>query len=380
MTASSDRAGHSPLPTIATVLCAVYAGGVLGFFVLRTCPLPAPPTLSALNYAAPFLFGPLVLILPLAFVSGTRPAIALALAVLALFLVLYGPFFLPRSEAVPPLEGGPLSAMSFNLGFKELQPQQNLIAIAGEAADIVAVEELTPLAAQAFHKGLAELYPYTVLTDMDTGLLSRYPIRRSEFFQPAGTVRPALHAVLDVNGTSLEVIVVHPQPPSAVYWPGTHVPIGIDDQGLNRQIVAIAGRAAALPGPVLVMGDFNMSTDSPAYNAMAAVLRDSFREAGWGLGFTFPRNLSIDNLTLVGPLIRIDYIFHSEALYTEESRVVCQGGSDHCYLTARFRFVANTVRHASVRSSRLHTQPRTFDWTHRLLHSNRVHSWVPCCR
>ncbi len=322
------------------ILSLVYDGGVLGFFAARAFLLPAsPPPIAAINYGVPFLFAPLVIALPLAALSRSRAAVLVTLAVLVLAVALYGPFFTPRFTAPPPLTGGPLTAMAFNLGADNPQPAQNVAAIAKQQADVVAVEEVIPLTARALRAGLAGLYPYMLLEPgRDTGILSRYPIVASEVFRPAGFGREAVQATLDVNGTPVQVIVVHPEPPLAVQPPGWPVPIGLDTAELERQIAAIAERAATLSGPVVVLGDFNMSDQSPGYSQLRAVLRDSFREAGTGFGFTFPIAQPGGG---PGPLTRIDYIFYSRALYVEQADVVCEGGSDHCYVVARLRRVAS---------------------------------------
>lgn len=326
----------SPLWWIAVPLCLAYAAAMFAFLALRFLLAVWPPSLVLLSTLGPFLYAPLILLLPLALLSRARPAIAATLAVLALFLITYLPFFLPRSGSAPALAGAPITAMTFNLGAFRSSGEQLARAIESADADIVAVQELIPATAAGLREGLAGCYPYQVIdTHLATsGLLSRYPILESAWFQPAGRGRPALHATLDVDGVPIQVIVVHLQPPGIDWSDRLPLPVGVDDHDAQAQVSDIATRAAALPGPVLVLGDFNLSDQSRAYTLMVASLHDAFREAGWGFGHTFPNNVEIAGIRVPQPLIRIDYVFHNDALYARQASVGCLGGSDHCYVVA----------------------------------------------
>ena len=74
------------------------------------------------------------------------------------------------------------------------------------------------------------------------------------------------------------------------------------------------------PYPVIICGDFNDTPLSYAYHQISKDLKDSFVNAGYGLGNTFAGNL---------PPIRIDFIFHSLSLTSYEFKVHTTGLSDH---------------------------------------------------
>lgn len=326
-------------PGPIAALCLLYAAGLLGFFAVRALLPYRPPLLALLDAATPFLFTPLILTLPLAILSRRRRAAILAgLAPLGLFAMLYGPLFLPRPRPPATPNAVPLSVMTFNLWAEQGQVDAQLAAIAGEDADVVAVQELVGQTAEALQTKLADSYPYTIL-DLGkgtNGLLSRYPIVKSEWFQPGEIWRPAIHAVLDVHGTPVHVFVVHPMPPGFTWHDHWHLPTGLTDQSRQeRQMAGIAERVAALDEPVVVMGDLNTSDRSRAYATLAAVLIDAHREAGRGFGFTFPYGIQLPRGRLPGPFVRLDYVFHSPDLYAEQVHVGCGAGSDHCYLVAR---------------------------------------------
>ena len=85
----------------------------------------------------------------------------------------------------------------------------------------------------------------------------------------------------------------------------------------------------SVEGPQLVTGDFNQTEWSPSYPLVTAELRDSFREAGWGFGHTFPSTLSWARWDISLPLLRIDYIFHSGELLAQDARVGPASRSQH---------------------------------------------------
>jgi len=325
---------------LAIAFCVTHAAGVLVFFVLRTFLPRWPWPLALLNNFLPFFFAPLLLTLPFAMLTRSKKTLVTSLVVLSLFAVLYGPFFLPRLRPAGASGDETLAVMSFNIYYNHPDPEQAIAAIAAENADIVALQELLPFTAELLRQRLSDRYPYMVLEPglSSTGLLSRYPILHSEWFQPAGVGRPTIHAVLDVNGRPLHVLSVHPPPPSLSHRPGRWLPVvpdGFSDEGGERQVAGIARRVAAMDGPVLALGDFNMTDQTPAYARMTPLLKDAFREAGWGFGFTFPHGERVGRLPLPGPLVRLDYVFHSDDLYAGRAQVRCRGGSNHCYLVVQ---------------------------------------------
>ncbi len=336
MPASAGPSRRSPAYWPVTALCLVYAAEVGSFFALRILLPEWPATLLLASYVAPFFFTPLLALVPLAFLSRSRMAQAGCLAVLSLFLLVYGPRFVPRLPGAPASTGKALTVMTFNLGPNRSQPAQLVSAIRAAGADVVAVQELFPAAGNALQDGLADRYPFTILPPApgSTGLLSRCPIIQHEWFRPAGFGRTALRATLDVDGTPWTVFVVHPLPPHLSRCGTCRLPYRVDDGERERQVEDIAGRAAAVAGPVLIVGDLNMSEQSRAYDILAGRFGDAFREGGWGLGLTFPNGLQVGQLWVPLPFVRIDYIFHSADLRAAGSYVGCRGSSDHCYLVA----------------------------------------------
>lgn len=327
---------------LAIAFCLTHAVGVLGFFVLRALLPRWPPPLALVNSFVPFLFAPLVLTLPLALLARSRVAFIAGLALLGLFVIAYGTFFLPRLQPAVASADGSLKVMTFNLQYDHPQPEQVIAVIESENADVVAVQELTDSTAELLRQRLSALYPHLMLDPemSTTGLLSRYPFLDSQWFRMAKGGYPAPHVAVEVNGRPIHVLAVHPPPPRPSWLVRRQVPSGIWEDERDRQIAGVAQRVAALEGTVVVLGDLNATDQSRSYVQMAALLKDAYREAGWGFGFTFPHGARIGQLPLPGPLVRIDYVFHSDDLYAEDARVRCEGGSNHCYLVVKLGLVS----------------------------------------
>jgi endonuclease/exonuclease/phosphatase (EEP) superfamily protein YafD len=98
-------------------------------------------------------------------------------------------------------------------------------------------------------------------------------------------------------------------------------------------LVELARRAR----PVIIAGDANSAPLNESYKILARELRDSWREAGFGLGHTFPGSTipGSDRPRLgrwyVPPwLARIDYVFHSPDWVTLGARLArVDSVSDH---------------------------------------------------
>lgn len=261
----------------------------------------------------------------------TRAALAILILLAGLFLLTQP--VLPQAPAVWPAKGErPISAMTFNLGLSLTQPELLAQSIAVEQADIVAVQELTTRSAAVLAAELAADYPYQIsdIAIASTGFFSKLPILDYQWLYPPGG-RPFLHVVVDKDGTDWHIFPIHFYPPGITWLEPFGLPRGIIEADLEREVTYLLQQVAVVSEPVVVLGDFNMSDQSRAYERMSASLQDSFREAGFGLGRTFPNNFRLAGVRLPFPLLRIDYVFHSSHLATTSARVNCiEGQSDHC--------------------------------------------------
>jgi vancomycin resistance protein VanJ len=209
-----------------------------------------------------------------------------------------------------------------------------MVAVIREAnADIVALQEMSPAAAERFDSALADLYPYRALHPADSpyhgrGILSRYPIA-DDYSWPVEYPIPVRleRAKIDLDGTTITVYNMHAPPSQPIFGQG------IDLEPRREQIAALMDQVAGDSGAVLVMGDFNTSDMEDNYARITAQLADSFHEVGWGLGFTNPDwswENSREGLAFIPPYQRVDYVFHNTFFQPVEARVwPTSGGSDH---------------------------------------------------
>ncbi len=94
------------------------------------------------------------------------------------------------------------------------------------------------------------------------------------------------------------------------------------------QADTLAARIAASPHPAIVCGDFNDTPSSYAYRRIAHRLRDSFREAGHGYGYTYRGFFN---------LLRIDYMLHSRSMECVDYASPSFDNSDHNPVAVKLR-------------------------------------------
>jgi endonuclease/exonuclease/phosphatase family metal-dependent hydrolase len=154
-----------------------------------------------------------------------------------------------------------------------------------------------------------------------TALLSRYPILSVENTRlprlPGDEPRGLLHAVLDVDDTSLSAYVVHLQHTSAT--------------ARLSQMATIQRIVTADPLPKIVGGDFNTTPGSAVMGVARSFASDTWTAVGTGPGLTVPR---------VAPRRRIDYLLQT-GLVPQDMRVLTPPVSDHRALWARLALDAS---------------------------------------
>ena len=142
------------------------------------------------------------------------------------FFVLFGELFLPglRSfhvdlSAIDP-SATRLKVMTWNLnGDYSADRQPQIDEIRDSGADIIAIQELSQDTSSLIDAKLADIYPYRILKPMEvagTGLLSKFPIKSQDVFQPAVDSFYFTKAVLDINGVPITVFSAHPPPPISI--------------------------------------------------------------------------------------------------------------------------------------------------------------------
>ncbi len=259
------------------------------------------------------------------------PLIALQVPALIAFLALYGPLILPHSLAAETggNPGAALRVATYNTLSVRSDPVRVVETVAALDADLVGLQELGPRHADRMAGRLAAEYPYQALHPLlpvhGVGLLSRYPIRETEVIRLLPDSMLSLRAVVEVDGAPVTVFVTHPSPPRNAFSPLTY-----DSTRRDREIgILLDDHLNGIAGPLIVMGDFNMTDQSDTYRAVDDRLDDAFRQAGRGMGFTYPATLK-PALRVVAGLVRIDYIWHDAHFTALDAWPGPDGGtSDH---------------------------------------------------
>lgn len=315
-----------------------YPVALLGLIALHLVVPQRGGVLALTQIFAPYLFMPLLALVPFAFLRGTMP-LRVALSACA---VAFGALFLPR--IAPPVVAPTPGALQFTALTWNVEAGGNPEAIReillAKKPDIAAFQEVEwrPLEGDT---ELARLYPHRSVQpphDATSGMvmLSKFPMLEASVPQvdPSLWERPRLlQARLEVGGQVLNVVTVHPSPAGRRCRLSLCYDAALRDSRLSaiRTLIepAIQNREV-----VLLMGDFNTTEREPAYWDVSRGLQDSHKAAGTGIGNTWgPHWLRSRGLAL----LRIDYIFAGPRLRPLQAIVDCSDtSSDHCPLLTKF--------------------------------------------
>lgn len=191
--------------------------------------------------------------------------------------------------------------------------------------DFFVICELTPSWERELEP-LREYYPHAALRpapkDDDgfgIGIYSRIPMRDAQIQQLDGIGWPSAVATLSLAEGPLKLIGTHAPPPSNPR----------DASKRNAQMLAVAQRAASSGGHVLLLGDLNCTSWSPAFADLLheGKLRDS--RYGFGLQPSWPT---------MNPLLRItiDHCLVSPQIVVHKRWIGPDLGSDHFPVIVEF--------------------------------------------
>ena len=265
-----------------------------------------------LQWAALALAGCLILA-----ATGHAGWAALAFLVAAIQVLLCAPFLKSRPPPPPPVErapSAPLRLAAINVWYRNHQFQRVIDFIARERPDVVLLAEVTAEWEQALAPLNAD-YAHRCTTRGRRGtgllLLSRWPMQAA-VLPGFSDVEPAVSATLRVNERSVQVLSVH-----------TSWPLGPASSALrDRQLALIGEFARSHTGPLIVLGDLNVSPFSRHLQALLAGgnLRSAAHDCGWQP--TWP--------TFLPPAgIQIDHALTGAGVFVTAFRRGSPVGSDH---------------------------------------------------
>jgi vancomycin resistance protein VanJ len=338
----------------------LYSLGLLLYLIIRFTLGDRYWPLAMLNNFAPFYFLPLLISLVLFLIVRARRSAAFASILLAIALVWFGPRFIPKAQAAS--AGTVLNVVTFNSATRnqEIHLRQNWLR--ETAADIVLLQEIRPADARDNIPALRDIYPYQFGSPesgerADNVILSRYPLAETADINLSSTTwrqddaADVQRAVIEVGGRKIALYNIHLSSPSGYrhnfgVWvyrlriPDfiAHTTVYYDDRIRNGQIYELMAMWENEPYPLIVGGDFNTSEFTRIYQEIDAHLDDSFREAGYGMGFSWPVAEARNFPVYIPPVIRIDYLWHSPEFQTIRAEQAPYLGSDHLALTAALAF------------------------------------------
>ncbi|MFN8446698.1 MAG: endonuclease/exonuclease/phosphatase family protein [Caldilineaceae bacterium] len=331
------------LNTLVTTLIVLYVGFFALYQTLLLTPIGEVWWMRFYNIFGYLIYLPFLLFLPFLLIPGQRKVRSLALLVPLLFFSYeYGAAFVPKlhvTSVAAAQSDLPLRVMTWNAYFKNQHVENLVAAVAHENPDLLAVEEFGADYAKEFASQLKATYPYQLLyphwQPRGYALLSRYPLE--EILQPLPGYGQCtcIQANVTIQNRQATVLVIHPTVPEFDIGIKHHVPVPtyFETFAQDFQHETILKRIAMIHTPLLVMGDFNASDRMAVINRYRAILTDSFREAGWGFGFTFPYQKRFGSFELPA-LVRLDYIFHDNSWRAIQSWNGQASGSDHRYVVA----------------------------------------------
>jgi len=311
------------------ILVPLTVGFILAYYVIREVSPTKLWFIQALHYVLPWLFIPLVMLLPLAILLHSRIKTLLLILPIPLFLLTYGELYLPRLPVRT--TGEPFTVMTYNVWGGNVQFDQISSEIAAHDPDLLSIHEFSPPIVAALENRLAESYPYYRIHP-SIGFFSRYPILQSRAFRMGGIYGfpgPwAQHLVVEMDGEEVNIFNVHPPSPplqgEQILGSPFRLPTSFRTEGYEIAIQELLWRMEQVNGPILVVGDLNFTDQAEEHRLLTQTLQDVHRECGWGMGFSLAR-LPSTGLALW----RIDYVLHSHEFVCLRTKVGDFAGSDH---------------------------------------------------
>jgi vancomycin resistance protein VanJ len=318
-----------------------YVSILIAYFVLRYSTGESINAVALLTNVMPVCLLPCFLFLP--FTLWRRHIVSSLgnLLICIIFGVYWGSMFTHSTINGQGRAPAELSILSHNMAQDQTDYDSVDALVERTDADIVLLQEVTGDYIKDHWPRLRTRYPYQVngpllsAKSVGMGILSKYPLDDVTNFKldEDGLVFQQ-RAEVSLDGKRIAVYNVHTTFPwvrlerdpwlSRIPWPV------YDDKTRRKEITNLLRQLQSETAPLILAGDFNLSDFSEDYGRLTSVLGDAYRSAGSGLGFTWPANRTPSvSIPIHHPLVRIDYIFHSDQWQPKYAHTLEKTGSDH---------------------------------------------------
>jgi endonuclease/exonuclease/phosphatase (EEP) superfamily protein YafD len=212
----------------------------------------------------------------------------------------------------------PLKVLTVNVSFRQFSARRFREIVAEAAPDVLLVVEFTPHAEEVLAE-LDKLFPQQLKAPAEgpygIALWSRFPLEHAFTF-PLGPVQ-GVEARVQTPAGAFTLLGVHLSAPT--------LPRRAEQR--NDELAMLAERRAAIAGPVIVAGDFNVTPYSPYYSDWLAATRLTDSRYGRTLSASWPAILPI-----LG--IPIDHVAVSKEFAILSHHRLPAFGSDHWGIVA----------------------------------------------
>lgn len=248
----------------------------------------------------------------------------------ALAVALSGLNLLPRPDTRP--HGAHIRIMTYNIRAGRNGVAGVAQTMLSNRPDIICMQEVyANKGARDPMPRLRELLPHdwASVHRGELAIFSKYPIVGHRYHSSADL--GVLEATLDTPSGRLTVLTTHLSlisPFDALPWrDGKPVwqRVSHANEHRWRQMRILLSIARSIRTPLIVTGDFNTPPHGLLYSAATSTLKDAFRAAGRGWGYTYP---------CVWPLWRIDYVLVIPRIGVRDCFVPPSQASNHRPLVA----------------------------------------------
>jgi endonuclease/exonuclease/phosphatase (EEP) superfamily protein YafD len=333
-----------------------YAGGTIGYALVRPLLGERDGWIELADDLEPWAYAAAPALGALAIGLGSRVLGGASGALAAAFGLRWGLRYL-RPVPEPDDAVADLKVMTFNTLAWQRAGHDLEASIGSANPDLVGLQEIGPNAADHLATAFADRYPYHYITRSPTSagaaVLSRYPLLDTVAFRASDRGQWWQRMIVDAPFGRITLFNIHTRIPLVQT---THrrfglprIPLTFSSQRRNREVRFLVEMLSRVSGPVLVVGDFNMTERSADYRRVAARLRDSYKAVGVGLGHTFPAAGTMPSaFPAPGPTLRLDYVWHSEHFAPSWAYRGDAGKSDHHPVVVGLRWASEARESAGT--------------------------------